>query len=105
MIWYTILELSGIKNLDTIPKLTDPESIDVKVVLNFYSLESFLFKKLNRSSREKDTAVISTVGPFAVALNKVINNVQSNRNDGIQGEFTCYSGLALPRATIDLWKK
>ena len=69
LIWYTILELSGIKNLDTIPKLTDPESIDVKVILNFYSLESFLFKKLNRSSREQDISVISTIGPFAVALN------------------------------------
>ena len=77
------MKLSGVGNLDRKPILTDPESIDVKVILIFYSLESFLFKKLNRSSREKDTSVISTVGPFAVALNKVINNVQSNRMDGI----------------------
>jgi len=69
------LKLSGVENFDRKPILTDPESIDVKVILIFYSLESFLFKKLNRSSREKDTSVISTVGPFAVALNKVINHV------------------------------
>ena len=83
MIWFTILKLSGIENLDTTPKLTDPESIEVKVILNFYSLESFLFRKLNKSSREKDLSVISTVGPFAVALNKVIDHVQSNRKDEI----------------------
>ena len=77
------MKLSGVVNLDRVPKLTDPESIDVKVILNFYSLESFLFKKLNKSSREKDTAVIRTLGPFAVALNKVINHVQSKRSDGI----------------------
>lgn len=40
-----------------------------------------------------------------MALNKVINNVQSKRSDGIKGEFTCYSGLALPMETIELWKE
>ena len=52
LIWFTITKLAGIDNLDRMPKLTDPESIDVKVILIFYSLESFLFKKLNSSSRE-----------------------------------------------------
>ena len=83
MIWFTILKLSGIENFDSVPKLTKPESIDVKVILILYSLESFLYKKLNLSSREKDTTAISTLGPFAVALNKVIDNIQSKRIDGI----------------------
>ena len=77
----------------------------MKVILIFYSLESFFFKKLNRSSRDKDTTVIATLGPFAVALNRVINNVQSKRSDGIKGEITCYSGISFLKATIELWKR
>lgn len=47
LIWFTILKLAGIEDLDCVPELTDPESIDVKVILIMYSLESFLFKRLN----------------------------------------------------------
>ena len=76
------------------------EHKDVKAILLIYSLESFLFKRLNESSREQDTSAISTLGPFAVALTEIINNIQSKREDGIKGPFTCYSGMALPRDVI-----
>jgi hypothetical protein len=31
--------------------------------------------RLNQSSRAQDTSVIKTLGPFAVALTRIINNV------------------------------
>ena len=75
LIWKMVMKLSGIEDLKRVPKLTDAESVDVKVILMMYSLESFLFRRLNQSSRAQDTDVISTLGPFAVALTKIINHV------------------------------
>ena len=70
-----ILKLAGITNLKIVPILTDPEHRDVKLILTMYSLESFLFRRLNESSREQDTLAIDTLGPFAVSLTKIINNI------------------------------
>ena len=70
-----ILKLAGITNLKIVPRLTDPEHKDVKLILTMYSLESFLFRRLNESSREQDTLAIDTLGPFAVSLTKIINNI------------------------------
>lgn len=58
------------------PVLKDPEHPHVKAVLILYSLESFLFKRLNECSREQDTSIIETLGPFAVGLTFVINEIQ-----------------------------
>ena len=69
-----------------------------------YSLESFLFKRLNESCRLQQTNVIETLGPFAVALTKIIDNIQHKRIDGIEGEFICYSGLALDKSLVEEWK-
>ena len=100
----TILKLAGINNLRQIPCLTDPDHRDVKLILIMYSLESFLFFRLNESSRLQDTSAIQTLGPFAVALTKIINNIQQKRNDSIKGPFTCYSGMALPKSLVENWK-
>ena len=85
--------------------MDDPEHAHVKAVLILYSLESFLFKRLNECSREQDSSVLKTLGPYAVALTYVINNIQQERNDKIVGRFFCYSGLSLSHEIIDKWKK
>lgn len=54
IIWHMILSLAGITDLNKVPILTDPEHIDVKVILTMYSLESFLFKRLNQSCRDQE---------------------------------------------------
>jgi hypothetical protein len=99
-----ILKSGGVDNINATPKLDDPEHKDVKLILTMYSLESFLFKRLNESSRLKETNVIETLGPFAVALTYIIDNIQHKRLDGIEGEFICYSGMALERSVIEEWK-
>ena len=94
------MKLADITDLSSMPKLTDPEHRDVKMILMMYSLESFLFKRLNQGSREKDQSVVNTLGPFAVALTKIINNIQRERTDKMNGPFVCYSGIALTESVI-----
>ena len=77
------MKLAGITNLRVVPELEDPESLDVKIILLLYSLDSFLFRTLNEGSRNQNTALIATLGPFAVALTKIVNHVQVNRQDGV----------------------
>ena len=58
-----------------VPVTDDPEHKDVKAIMFMYSLDCFLFARLNKISREKDSSAIETLGAFAVALTKVINNI------------------------------
>ena len=53
----------------------DPEHSDVKAIMFMYSLDCFLFGRLNKISRDKDSSAIETLGPFAVALTKIIDSV------------------------------
>ena len=65
--------MQGIDDLNKIPNTTDPEHKDVKAIIFMYFLDSFLFGRLNKISRDKDSTAVETLGPFAVALTKVIN--------------------------------
>lgn len=47
LIWNMIPKLAGVSDKNKVPQLDDPESQDVKIILLLYSLESFLFKRLN----------------------------------------------------------
>lgn len=100
-----VIKFGGVVNIDKVPNLTDPDHKDVKLILTMYSLESFLFRRLNESCRLQQTQVIETLGPFSVALTKIIDNIQQKRTDGIKGEFTCYSGLAVEKTLVEYWKQ
>ena len=67
--------VQGIKDLKKVPVTDKPEHEDVKAALFLYSLQSFLYPRLNKISREKDKSSIMTLGPFAVALTKIIDGV------------------------------
>ena len=75
LLWHTLLEVAGVSNLDRVPLLKHPKHNDVKAVMIMYSLDSFLFERLNKCSRDKDNSVIATLGPYAVALTTVINGI------------------------------
>ena len=77
----------------------------MKTILFMYSLECFLFKRMNRASRDKDSSAIKTLGPYAVAISKIINSVQQKRLDKRVGQFTCFRGMALPQKIIQKWCK
>ena len=105
LLWHAFLRAAGVLDLDKVPKLKDPEHADVKAILVMYSLESFLFSRINQSSREQDTSAVETLGPFAVALTTIINKIESKRQDKRIGPFTCYSGMALPKSKVSQWEK
>lgn len=66
-------------------------------------MESFLFIRINQISRQKDPTSIGTLGPYSVALTKVINCIEALRSDKIKGKFVCYRGLVLAPAVIKKW--
>jgi len=53
LIWHTLLKVSGIDDLSKVPILIkDPDHKDVKVVLVIYSLQSYLYDRINSGMRE-----------------------------------------------------
>lgn len=82
----------------------EPEHPHVKTIIFVYSLESFLFSEINRSSREKDVGAVDTLGPFAVAISNIIENLEAKRLDRKIGPFKCYRGLSLPNEIVDKWR-
>lgn len=104
LIWFTFLKAAGIYDFSEIPITSDPEHNHVKAVLFMYSLDSFLFDRLNQSSRDQDFSVIDTLGPFAVALTKIINSVERKRADKYMDPFVCYRGISLPVHKIEEWQ-
>ena len=51
LLWMTFLKVQGIKDLSKVPVTNDPNHKDVKAILFLYSLESFLYVRLNQISR------------------------------------------------------
>jgi hypothetical protein len=51
LIWMNFFEISGIQDLTRVPQIDDPEHSDVKAIVFVYSMESFLFIRLNQISR------------------------------------------------------
>ena len=52
LLWHTLLKTAEIFDLDQVPKLEEPEHSHVKTILIMYSLNCFLFGRLNQGSRE-----------------------------------------------------
>ena len=72
LLWYTFLEVVGIQNLDKVPDIKDPEGPDTKAAMYMYSMESFLYIRINKVLREKDIRSIKTLGPYAALISRVI---------------------------------
>lgn len=100
LIWVTLFRVLDI-DLDKVPETRNPKHKDVKTCLLVYSMESFLYKRINQISRDKDITAIESLGPFAVVLGRIIQYAQRNREDNIVGPFDVYRGIALPRDQIE----
>ena len=53
--------------------LSNPDHEFVKLLIYIYSMESFIFKEMNRTSRIKDESNIKFYGAFASALGYIIH--------------------------------
>ena len=62
----------GIQNLDSVPNIEYPEGPDTKAAMYMYSMESFLYIRINKVLREKDNGSVKTLGPYAALISRVI---------------------------------
>ena len=58
--------------------LSDSNNDFVKTLIYIYSMESFVFKEMNKASRQKDRSKIKMYGPFASALGFIIHHGNKN---------------------------
>ena len=87
------------------PDIKDPYGLDTKAAMYMYSMESFLYKRINRVVRNKDDESVKTLGPYAALISKVIRNRSSSKNENrIIGKFVVYRGMSMPKNIIDKWK-
>ena len=66
-------------------------------------METFLYSRLNKICRIKDKTAILTLGPFSVALTRIIDSAERNKDDLVNGEFVCYRGISLPNKVLNEW--
>lgn len=71
-----------------------------------YSMESFLYKRLNKVAREKLESSVTTLGPFAALISRIIDKrTKSDNRSKIYGELTVFRGLSLPDNIVEKWKR
>ena len=74
--WLTFLKVAKVENLKAVPVTSDPKHPHVKAAMFLYSIESFIYKRINKISREKEKSSILTLGPFAAVLTRIIEQAQ-----------------------------
>jgi len=63
-------------------------------------MESFVFKEVNKASREKDLSKIEYYGAYASALGHVIHAANAKRQDKLANKFTVFRGTKLNQLEI-----
>ena len=79
-------ESIDIKKPLTTKILSNPEHELVKTLLYIYTMNSFVFKEMNKASRDKDLSKIKFYGPYASALGYIIHAASSKRNDELKNK-------------------
>ena len=75
------LKFGGVLDDNKLPVTDKPDHNDVILLLTLWTSETFIFSRVNESTRLKQTECIANLGPFAVAISKLIDDVQRNRDD------------------------
>ena len=83
--WKTIFSITkSLKDLKKplTPKiLSNPKHEFVQTLIYIYSMESFVFSEMNKTSRMKDTSKIKFYGAFASALGFIIHCGNKNQTE------------------------
>lgn len=74
--------------------LANPDHKLVKALVYIYSMESFVFKEMNKTIREKDVFKIKVYGPLARALSYIIH-CSNQKRENAQKSYTVYKGLKI----------
>jgi hypothetical protein len=64
-------------------------------------MESFVFREMNKATRDKDVTKIKYYGPLARALSFIIHSSNSDKSTNQGKSNTVYRGLTLPQAELD----
>ena len=68
---------------------------DVKTAMYMYSMESFLYKRINKVSVDRYTPSIKNLGPFSVLISRLIEK-SHRKKQSLNDSFMVYRGLSLP---------
>lgn len=82
--WGMLFKFAKLGNLNkplTPSILSNPSNKITKHILYLYSMESFLYNRLNRACRDKNKNEIKYFGPFAAALSYIIYFANMKRKD------------------------
>lgn len=83
----------------------DPYSKTIKAIFFLYSLECFLYRKLNWAARSKASSCIDNLGCFAAVLSKALASANKFREEQIDRsqtrEFIVYRGLSLDKWSLN----
>ena len=86
----------------------DPKSLTNKSIFKLYSLETFLYWKLNQCARGQKEEGIDNMGCFACVLSKALEIANRYRQDQISSvitkQFVVYRGLSLTPDDIKAYK-
>jgi len=63
-------------------------------------MESFIYKDLNKASRDKDAMKIISFGPMAAALSFIVQHANAKRKDKLTGNFSLYRGAKFNKEDI-----
>ena len=86
--------------------LRDPNHTVVKHLIYIYSMESFIYRDLNRVCREKDKSMIKFYGAYAAALSFIINIANSNRtNYKLHKSTKLFRGVRLAQEEVDSYEQ
>ena len=94
--WNQIFSLteSDFKKPLTPKILSNPNNSIVKTLIYIYSMESFIYKEMNRACRLKDTSKIKFYGAYASALSFIIH-CGNKSNKELGKVFTVFRGFSL----------
>ena len=80
--------------------LSNPNHEFVKLMLYIYSMQTFIFREMNRASRNKDLDKIAFYGPFASALGHILQVASSKRKVQLDNKVTLYRGFNIQKDEI-----
>ena len=92
--------------------MTEEDYKALCLIMRMYSFESFLYREVNRASREKDRSKIANLGAFGYLLTKNIQRLNPTFNKGTDyiyqvraPGFVTYRGLSLNADEVETYRR
>lgn len=77
----------------TSKQLSQPSSKIVDILMSIYTMESFIYRDMNKASREQDMTKLKYYGPLAATLGFIIQKGNLNKRQLDNGQLYLFRGL------------